>query len=60
MRYPSSRDSTFNKLSINNNLNNQNSYFSLNYTNTDTNDNISIDSANKKILRKFISFDIIF
>ena len=52
MRYPSSRDSTFNKLSINNNLNNQNSYFSLNYTNTDTNDNISIDSANKKILRK--------
>ena len=52
MRYPSSRDSTFNKLSINNNLNNQNSYFSLNYTNTDTNDNITIDSANKKILRK--------
>ena len=55
MRYPSSRDSNFNKLSINNNLNilnNQNSYFSLNYTNTDTNDNISIDSANKKILRK--------
>jgi hypothetical protein len=52
IRYPSSRDSIFNKLSINNNLNNQNSYFSLNYTNTDTNDNISIDSANKKILRK--------
>ena len=52
IRYPSSRDSTFNKLSIKNNLNNQNSYFSLNYTNTDTNDNISIDSANKKIMRK--------
>ena len=54
IKYPSSRDTTFKKLNIKNNLNtnNQNSFFSLNYTNTDTNDNTSMDSCNKKILEK--------
>ena len=55
IKFPSSRDTTFKKLNIKNYVNsknNQNSYFSLNYTNTDTNDNTSMDSCNKKILEK--------
>ena len=55
IKFPSSRDTTFKKLNIKNYVNsnnNQNSYFSLNYTNTDTNDNSSMDSYNKKILEK--------
>ena len=57
IKYPSSRDTTFKKLNIKNNINinngyNQNSYFSMNYTNTDTNDNTSMDSGNQKIIEK--------
>ena len=58
IKYPSSRDTAFKKLNIKNfnvnhkNGNNQNSYFSMNYTYTDTNDNTSMDSGNKKILEK--------
>ena len=54
MKYPSSRDSTFNQFSIKNstNLKNKNSYFSLNYTNTDINDNSSIKTHEKKLSKK--------
>ena len=54
IKYPSSRGTTFKKLNIKNNLNanNQNSFFSLNYTYTDSNDNTSMDSCNKKVIEK--------
>ena len=55
IKYPSSRHSTFNKLSFKNginNINNQNSFFSLNYTCTEINENMSMDSKNKKVFRK--------
>ena len=54
IKHPSSRVTTFKKLNIKNNLNanNQNSFFSLNYTYTDSNDNTSMDSCNKKIIEK--------
>ena len=50
IKYPSSRDTTFKKLNIKKNLefNHKNPNFSLNYTNTDSIDNMSLDSRNKK------------
>ena len=55
LKYPSSRDTTFKQLNIKNgiNSNSQKSYISLNYVNTDSIDNSSFDSCNKKILDKF-------
>jgi len=54
IKYPSSRDSTFNQFSVKNTtkLKNKNSYFSLNYTNTDINDNSSIKTYDKKLSKK--------
>ena len=54
IKYPSSRDSTFSQFNIKNstNLKNKNSYFSLNYTNTDINDNSSIKAYNKKLSKR--------
>ena len=54
MKYPSSRDSTCSQFNIKNstNLKNKNSYFSLNYTNTDINDNSSIKTNEKKLSKK--------
>ena len=54
IKYPSSRDSTFSQFNIkkSTNLKSKNSYFSLNYTNTDINDNSNIKAYNKKLSKK--------